>query len=230
MNTVAKFALLWLVAIGLGMGLDPWHERQFLPPAESRTKGEVLIDVFGEIKTVAARYLWFRMDLFHEVLDEQGVPTAEQFEVLPLLRMVTLLDSTMTDSYDQIVWDLYKGNGDLKLAAEILEEGIRLNPKSFQLNFRKAFLHHMEKQDEKCIRTAARSLVLTEEPVERSNSLRLMFWSAKRLGDVTLQKKIAADLIILRPRDPIWKREMARLQGLSPPPGPRGGSPATAPR
>ena len=73
MKTGLMVAALWVTVILSGSLMDRWHEDQFLPPPEQRESGDVLIDVFGEIKTVLARYLWFRMDLFHEVLDDQGV-------------------------------------------------------------------------------------------------------------------------------------------------------------
>ena len=210
----AKTALigLWLVALTLGGALDLWHEKRFLPPPEERESGEVLIDVLGEVKTVMARYLWFRMDLFHEVLDTQGVAAEKQAEVLPLLRIITLLDPSLTDSYDQIVWDLYKGHNDVETAFEILDEGLRRNPESYELNFRKALLLFLEEDYAETRRYAAGALTLTKDEVRLADWLRLIYWSAEKDGLVELQKRVLNDILALRPTDSVFLREKKKLE------------------
>lgn len=201
----------WLLVILFGMSLDRWHERQFLPPPEERKLNDVLIDVVGEFKMVLARYLWFRMDLFHEVLDDEGIAAEKQTEVLPLLRMVTLLDPSMTDSYDQIVWDLYKGHGDFEAAMRLLDEGLERNPKSYELTFRRALLYSMEKNYTSAYENAALGLVLTTDEVQQADCLRLIYWSAKNLKLRDLQKQALGDLLILRPSDPLWMSEKVKM-------------------
>jgi len=219
----AKIGLigLWLVALTLGGALDLWHEKRFLPPPEERESGEVLIDVLGEVKTVMARYLWFRMDLFHEVLDTQGVAAEKQAEVLPLLRIITLLDPSLTDSYDQIVWDLYKGHNDVETAFEILDEGLRRNPESYELNFRKALLLFLEEDYDETRRYAANALTLTKDEVRLADCLRLIYWSAEKDGLVELQRRVLDDILRLRPNDSVFLREKEKLDNL------QGRAPAT---
>lgn len=211
-NSKKTLLVGWLLTVAVGCGLDLWHAKQFLPPPESRRSGDVLIDVVGEFKTVLARYLWFRMDLFHEVLDDQGVDPEKQKEVLPLLRMVTLLDPSMTDSYDQIVWDIYKGTGDYETAMSLLDEGLEKNPKSYELTFRKALLYYMEKRYSQVSEYAFRGLTLTKDEVQLADCLRLIYWSAKELGDKDTQSKALSDLLKLRPNDELWMREAKKME------------------
>ena len=211
MNAKSGLLVLWLFTVVTGGAVDLWHERQFLPPPESREVGDVLIDVVGEFKTVVARYLWFRMDLFHEVLDDQGVEATQQSEVLPLLRMVTLLDPSMTDSYDQIVWDLYQGQGQLETALQILQEGLARNPTSYKLNFRRGQIAFKEKEYHKAFEYGMKSLRLTDEEFAQLDSLRLIYWSAKELDDRETQKRAVVDLLKLRPGDPLWTKEFKEL-------------------
>lgn len=212
MKTPILVIALWIAVIVSGSAMDRWHEKQFLPPPEQRESGDVLIDVFGEIKTVLARYLWFRMDLFHEVLDDQGVEPEKQTEVLPLLRIVTLLDPSMTDSYDQIVWDLHKGHGKTESALKLLDEGLRRNPKSYELTFRKALIMHMEDRFKDSAALASQALALTQDEVRLADCLRLIYWSARKTKNLPLQKRALQDLIILRPGDPLWERERVKLE------------------
>lgn len=211
MNAKSGLLILWLSAILSGSALDLWHEKQFLPPPETRELGDVLIDVVGEFKTVIARYLWFRMDLFHEVLDDQGVEATKQSEVLPLLRMVTLLDPSMTDSYDQIVWDLYKGQGQVETAIQILDEGLLRNPTDHRLNFRRSLIAYLEKDYETSHQYAVKALSLTEEEFALLDSLRLIYWSSKERGDKETARRALHDLMKLRPGDPLWSKESKEL-------------------
>lgn len=204
---------LWLIAAVSGVYLDFWHSAQFLPPTENRKKEDVLIDVIGEFKTVLARYLWFRMDLFHEVLDDQGVAPERQSEVLPMLRMVTLLDPTMTDSYDQLAWDLYKGQGKTDTALALLEEGLERNPSDYQLNFRKAIISFSEDDYQTSLKSASKALSLTKDEFKLVDCLRLIYWSAKELKIKDIQERALNDLLKLGPGDKrLWNRELEKLR------------------
>lgn len=211
MNQVRALVLFWTLALGSGMSLDLWHEEQFLPPPQERTTDDVLVDVFGEIKTVVARYLWFRMDMFHEALDDEGVAPEKQAEVLPLLRMVTLLDPSLTDSYDQIVWDLYKGHGEVETARSLLDEGISRNPKSFELRFRKALIEFMEHKHAESLQCAAIALPLAEHEIDQLNCLRIIYWSAKDLNLPKVQYQAVNDIISIRPNDLDWLKRKGEL-------------------
>ena len=90
----------WFLAVLMGTVSDFWYERHFLPPAETRGRQSALIEVVGEFKTILARYLYYKMEIYHEVLEEQGMDKEKDAEVMPLLRMMTLLDPSMTDTYD----------------------------------------------------------------------------------------------------------------------------------
>lgn len=214
MKNTKVLVLFWALAVGSGMSLDLWHARQFLPPPEQRKADDILVDVFGEIKTVVARYLWFRMDMFHEALDDEGIAAEQQSEVLPLLRMVTLLDPSLTDSYDQIVWDLYKGHREVETARSLLNEGIKRNPKSYGLRFRRALIEYLEKQYQEAIHEAAVALTLTTEQFDQLNCLRLIFWSAKALNRTQLQLQAANDILTLRPDSTEWQNRKAELEKL----------------
>lgn len=207
-----SFFALWFIVIIGGAKIDWWHESQFLPPPEERESAQVLTDVFGEVKSVLARYLWFKMDLFHEVLDEQGVDPNQQSEVLPLLRIVTLLEPSLTDSYDQLVWDLYRGHKKVETAMSVLEEGLKRNPESYQLTFRKALIQHMQKQHVESRITAEKALPLTKDKTQWADCLRLVYWSSVELEDLPVRKHALQALLKLRPDDPLWIRERKKME------------------
>ena len=204
----------WFLAVLMGTVSDFWYERHFLPPAETRGRQSALIEVVGEFKTILARYLYYKMEIYHEVLEEQGMDKEKDAEVMPLLRMMTLLDPSMTDTYDQIVWDLYANQGDLETAREVLDEGIERNPKDYRLRFRRALIFYQEKQYKECKEAAIEAIALAPGPVTSADCLRLIYWSADHLKEREVQRRALHDLLKLRPNDKLWLREKQRLENL----------------
>lgn len=208
---VAIAIVCWLLAVLTGAYLDRWHEELFLPPPEKRQAEDVMVDVFGDVKTIVARYLWFKMDLFHEVLDEQGVAPERQAEVLPLLRMVSLLDPTITDAFDMLAWDLFWGHQKADEALSLLDEGIRRSENSGRLHFRKGVIYFKLGRYEEAVKSGKAAARLTEDEFEKLDALRIQYWSAKELGDLTSRRDGLEQLLELRPSDPLWLREFQDL-------------------
>jgi hypothetical protein len=212
MKRYAPLLVLWLLVVASGIMVETRHDRLFVPPEDQRESGDIILDVFGEFRTVMARYLWFKMDLFHEVLDDEGVAHEKQAEVMPLLRMVSLLDPTITDAYDVIAWDLYKGHHMTKEAIAVIREGLMRNPSSQQLQFRLAMLLFADEQYGPAKQAALQAEALSTEEFDILNSTRLVYWSSKHLGDEDAMRKALDRLIALRPTDALWTREKAELE------------------
>jgi tetratricopeptide (TPR) repeat protein len=210
-RSLAQLLSLWLAALLFGAVLAGLHRTRFAAAAE-RQRGDILLDVFGEFRTVLARYLWFKMDLFHEVLDDQGVANSQQAEVLPLLRMVSLLDPSMTDAYDNIAWDLYKGHRQAAQALAILDEGLERNPQSFQLRFRRSLVCYQDKQYAAALESARKAVDLAVDEFDKLNSNRMVYWSAKQLGDRAAMRVALENLLALRPNEAQWQQEFDQLQ------------------
>lgn len=200
----------WVTLLLSGLALTGQHQQQF-PSPKPRQQSDIMLDVFGQFRTVLARYLWFKMDLFHEVLDDEGVDNSRQTEVLPLLRMVSLLDPSLTDSYDNIAWDLYQGHQQAEQALAIVEEGLEHNPQSYQLHFRRSIICYQEKRYQEALTSAQAAVELSQgDVIDALNSNRMMYWSAKHLDDKTLMKQALDQLLALRPEDKLWQKEAAK--------------------
>jgi tetratricopeptide (TPR) repeat protein len=210
MKTRATIAVMWVVLILAGLAIERQHYAQFQAAGETaqRDRGDILLDVFGEFRTVLARYLWFKMDLFHEAIESEGAPDKEA-EILPLLRMISLLDPSMTDAYDNIAWDLSQTHQQHKQALEILDEGLRRNPQSFQLHFRGATICYKDKQYQAAVDRAKRSVELAQEEFDVLNSNRILFGSAREAGDREAMVQALDVLIKMRPTERHWQDERA---------------------
>lgn len=211
-----KYALLavWLTVVVVGTGLARWKDTRVTAKTNPiLSSHDALIGLVGEFRTVLARYLWFKVDLYHETAEEQGAEA--EAEVVPLMRLVTLLDPGMVETYDQIAWDMFKVYDDPKTATQIIEEGLSRNPTDYQLNFRRAFLAYVQKDDEAARRFAANALLLTQDRFEQLDCLRLIYWSAKRDRIEEIQRRSLHDLLRLNPGDPLYTKELEGLEGSS---------------
>lgn len=214
---------LWLLAILVILGgnllLPQQHERQFgLPQSVPRSRADVLLDVLGEARTVVARMLWFKMDLLHEQLDRQGIPHEKQSDLLPLLRMITLLDHHLEDAYDIIVADLVRGHGRHQEAREILEEGLRYNPRSVLLLQRKALMLFKDERYEEVIPVVQAGLAATVDRVDTLNLSRLGFRSELKLGHPDRAEYYLRLMFSVMPGDPAAASLWKELRGVPPPP------------
>jgi tetratricopeptide (TPR) repeat protein len=204
---------LWLLLVLGGVGIERQHNANFaVLSGQQRERADVLLDVLGEFRTVMARYLWFKMDLFHEVLDDQGVASEQQTEVIPLLRMVSLLDPSMTDAFDIIAWDLYKGHRQTEQALKILDDGIARNQKSFTLYFRRALILYQAERYSEALPSALRAVELAQGEFDILNANRLLYWTASKTGDRELAIASLDVLLALRPQEKLWQTKRAELE------------------
>lgn len=177
---------------------------------------DVLLDLLGEGRTVLARYLWFKMDTMHEQIDDQGNATFRQKEIVPLLRMINYLDPYLTDAYDTLAAELEIGYQQSDKAMELVEEGLLYSPKSFELNFRKAFLAE-RKQDSLTAYEFARRAAEADQVQEHNlNALRIMYRSCLRLQDAKTGIAVLDGITKLSGRNPYpdqyarWRKEIGQ--------------------
>lgn len=207
---------LWLVAAGLAGPLK--RENLKMSPGKPVIRyQDVLLDLLGEGRTMLARYLWFKMDTMHEEQDDQGVSTFNQKEVVPLLRMINYLDPYLTDAYDTLAYELYKGYGQSERAMELVEEGLLYSPESFELNFRKAFLAERKGDYLTAFEFARRALIADQDDMRRLASLRTMYRAALRLHDpktgievVDLITRLTGGANPYREQYQRWKKELEK--------------------
>ena len=173
---------LWLVAAALAGPLKR-ECLQMSPSKPVMRYQDVLLDLLGEGRTMLARYLWFKMDTMHEQQDDSGVSTFQQKEVVPLLRMINYLDPYLTDAYDTIAYELYKGYGQTDKAIELIEEGLQYSPDAFDLNFRRAFLAERKSDYITSFAYARKALAADRDEMHNLAALRTMYRAALNLHD-----------------------------------------------
>lgn len=207
-----RLAAVWLALWLTNQALPAWYEKSFLPPAEYRTLPDVLLDILGEGRTMLARLLWFKMDLFHEILDDQGVDNYKQSQVMPLLRMATYLDPHLEDAYDVMAWDLYRGHGRTEDALALLAEGLRYNPQSQPLGLRRTLILFGAHQYAEAAGQGEATLAHTTDEIEQIQMLRALYHCYDELGDDRNAERVLLDLLRLRPGDGLAVPALQKLR------------------
>jgi tetratricopeptide (TPR) repeat protein len=177
------FLLLWLA----GTFLPSWYEEKLLPPVEKRSRIDVLLDVLGESRTILARYLFMKADVYHPVLE-------------------------MEEAFDLLVYDLNTGYGDQASALAVLEEGLLYTPKSVKLNLRKAQIFLLAKEYEKAIPAAQLAVENSTDEFDTRNSLRVLYHSYEHLQRWKDAERVLMLHLEIAPADPNAPRQLKMVR------------------
>ncbi|MBS2035094.1 hypothetical protein JST97_08895 [bacterium] len=218
--------LCWLGVAAMAQVLVGQHAR-YQPARPIYRAQDLFLDLLGEGRTLVARVLWFKADLYHEQQDAAGVDAFQQKEVIPLLRMVTYLDPTFADAYDVIAYDLQEGYGQTRAAVDLVDEGLLYNPRSYALNFRRALLAEKQLDPIRSYIFARRAFSSPDQDANQFLTLKVLRRATLRMRDARSGLEVVELMKGMGLPDPdpelteIWRRE---LQGKgvkigSPPPG-----------
>lgn len=217
---------LWVVLVTGSVPMRRFHEGIEPPKATTRFE-DVLLDLLGEGRTMLARLLWFKMDMMHEQLDDDGVAAFAQTQLVPLMRMVTFLDPTIVDAYDTLAFELYHGHHKTDQAIEIVDEGLQFNKQSFELNWRRGLLAE-KKADYTTALVYANDAyqVSGDDYVKKLSALRSIYRLAVHAKDAYMGvqvvdriRTIAPDTRLYDAQYSRWKAEIAAAErrALTPP-------------
>lgn len=130
------FGRLALATLAIcAVGAD-WHlSRECRETADKQAPAEVAVyaNILGQFRSIAASFLWMKADTYHHEHIERNQNWAENTEIMPLLKMVTVLDPHFTQAYASAAWMLALYHNRPGPARAFLAEGIRNNPKSADL-------------------------------------------------------------------------------------------------
>lgn len=198
-----KRGLMALLMAGLvltNLVLPDYYETTLV---EKRAHDSAMLDILGESRTVIARALWFKMNLYHEILEEEQDPGLISQE-MPLLRLVSLLDPSFTEAFENIAWDLWKGHNQPDQALAILDEGLAENPGHARLLILKALLLNSKKQYHDAAAAGTEALKHAVDEFDRLDAGRVALRAYQELGDKTGQRRVLIQLLEVRPHDPHW--------------------------
>lgn len=129
------FCLLLISANCVDMALTPVGVQEgYLAKSDGKTiSGAAVAHAAGEFRIVAANLLWMNVvEHYHHQYMASGGDWIKNQSILPYLRMITWLDPHCWEAYDVgegILTELHRD----KEAKDFLNEGIRNNPRTWEL-------------------------------------------------------------------------------------------------
>ncbi|MER3474468.1 MAG: hypothetical protein C4335_10655 [Armatimonadota bacterium] len=129
--------LALLVALVMGCVLAEGWLSANTPKMENasvdNTALRTVLAMAGQFRIVFANLLWIKVDQYHHEYIEHHGDWAQDTDLLPLLRSITWLDPHFVQAYQVAGFMLSARLHRFEHARQILEEGIRNNPKSSEL-------------------------------------------------------------------------------------------------
>jgi len=126
---IAALVIACILSEGLLLASAPRKEQASVDNTALRT----VMAMAGQFRVVFANLLWIKVDQYHHEYIKQHADWAQDTDLLPMLRMITWLDPHFVQAYQVAGFMLSARLHRYEHARQLLEEGIRHNPKSFEL-------------------------------------------------------------------------------------------------
>jgi len=129
----------WLGICALGVlmvggdGILSVRGPSMLPPEARSAQGAVYANIAGQFRTVLANMLWMKADQYHHEFIEHNPHWTQNRDVLPLMKMVTVMDPHFVQAYTNAAWMLGLYQNRPAEARAFLLEGLRWNPSSSEI-------------------------------------------------------------------------------------------------
>jgi tetratricopeptide (TPR) repeat protein len=163
---------------------------------------QIFSEMIGEVRTVLASYILITADMYHHERGDK-IDWRRDPATLPLHRLVTALDPHIEQSYDFGAYQLAVNMKKTREAIGFLQEGLRYNPKSYQLNFTMGDIYYIKKDFGVAEKYYLRAYKLTDTLIEKANVIRRMYWCERYLKNyaqarvyLNLLKQISPDFAV----------------------------------
>jgi hypothetical protein len=129
----------------------------------------------GEFRVVFANLLWLRVEKYHHEYMHSHPDWKTNKDALGLLELITKLDPHFIQAYDIGSWMYAGGFNNYAKANRMIEDGIRTNPKSWELQRTAAVIFARQQRYDVALRYAKQSVLnCKEDAFEHRASINLM--------------------------------------------------------
>ncbi len=146
---IVYLSILAIIIISSGIILDKYSEMSFKNRNNTNTTDNnpsALLDILGELRYTAAAILWLKTDYYQHEYEFQGHDYRTNEPIMPLIRLVTILDPHFVQAYDFGAYHLAVNLKKNKESMKFLQEGITNNPEAFELVWEYGFLLYLDKK------------------------------------------------------------------------------------
>lgn len=172
---------------------------------------KIITGALGEFGKTLAAYLWIKSDFYWH---EYGGDLRTDKEIMPLIKIITMLDANMAQAYDFGGYQLAMGLDKVKEGVAYLKEGLKNNPDNANLNFTYALVCFKKiKNYYAAAEYAKRTFALSNDSAQKINSLRIIYNSHEQLGEYKEALNTVKFLLKIRPNDTVGKTKLELYQG-----------------
>ncbi|MHB2017143.1 MAG: tetratricopeptide repeat protein [Candidatus Xenobia bacterium] len=201
--------LMFLLLLASAMAANAWTSNL---AANAPGAGDQVLAMVGDLRTVLARLVWLQVDVYHHVIQAQGGGYNQERDVLPLLKLVTMLDPDFEEAWDVAAWHLVVGLHRTAEGLATLRAGLRHRPNSPELRFVYALLLYKTKHYRACAPAAEAAAAVAPQSTTRLECLRLAAWSREKSGDVSGARAEWSRVLLLSPHDGLAREALNRLR------------------
>ena len=173
---------LLAVIIFSGFNLDKFSEKAF-SQRHSEKSSSALLDILGELRYTAAAVLWMKTDYYHHEFEFSGKNLTKNEPIMPLIRMITILDPHFVQAYDFGAYHLAVNLKHYKESMDFLKEGLQNNPNSFELNWEYGFLLYKEIKYNEALPYLMKARKFREQKTPVYDEWIKMSWVNSRIAD-----------------------------------------------
>ncbi len=177
-------ATLVILILFLGYKLDIYAEDKLREQNTNITSASALLDILGELRYTAAAVLWLKTDFYQHEYEGKDLNARTNEPIMPLIRLVTLLDPHFVQAYDYGAYHLSVNLGKPKEGEEFLLEGLRYNPDSFDLNWEAGFINYLRKDYAKSLPFLLKARKLRNQKTPVYDDYIKTVWVNTRIADI----------------------------------------------
>ena len=179
-------SILAILIISICVKLDEYAQESFKNRNVDNSPS-ALIDILGELRYTAAAILWMKTDYYQHEYEYSGKDFRTNEPIMPLIRLITLLDPHFIQAYDFGAYHLAVNLKKKDESMKFLKEGITNNPDAFELNWEYGFLLYIDKKYSESLPYLTKARTLRNQKTPVYDDWIKMIWVNSRIAD-TLKK------------------------------------------
>ncbi|MDQ7823414.1 MAG: tetratricopeptide repeat protein [Candidatus Eremiobacteraeota bacterium] len=143
---------------------------------------QMLLSLLGELRYTLAAFIWLKTEFYHHEYEFTQKDWRQNEPLMPLIRLVTLLDPHFVQAYDFGGYHLAVNLKKPDEALNFLHEGIEHNPQSFELLWETGYILYQEKKYREAIPYLLQALPLWRQSSSMDNVALKEIWVVSRIA------------------------------------------------
>ncbi len=181
---IIYLSILSIIILSSGFVLDKYAEISFNNRNNADNSPSALLDILGELRYTAAAILWMKTDYYQHEYEYQGLDFRNNEPIMPLIRLITILDPHFVQAYDYGAYHLSVNLKKKQESIKFLQEGITNNPDAFELNWEYGFLLYFDKKYKEALPFLMKARTFRTQKTPVYDDWIKIVWIDSRISDI----------------------------------------------